>query len=154
MHCAQCTFSVKVTFVAKINSNLRCIYSSVKCIYTNARHHKPYIEYTCKTSRYYNSPIPYLSRLLKISVTLVNLFYNVMNGLWVVLLKRLLLYHLIKPIYITWIKAPRLKWTPIWRQPIKSAKIETFLESKDPTPTWSSSTTPGRVLCLCECNHW
>ena len=51
---------------------------------TSTRHHKPYLEYTCKTSRYCNSPIPYLSRLLNekiIFVNLVYLFYNVMNGL-------------------------------------------------------------------------
>ena len=37
--------------------------------HTSTRHHKPYIEYTCKTSRYYNSPIPYLSRLLNMKKT-------------------------------------------------------------------------------------
>ena len=32
--------------------------------YVNTRNSKPYIEHKCKTSRYFNSPIPYLSRLL------------------------------------------------------------------------------------------
>ena len=30
----------------------------------NMRHPKPYLEYTCHTARYYNSPIPSLARLL------------------------------------------------------------------------------------------
>ena len=34
---------------------------------SSTRHHKPYMEYNCKTSRYYNSPIPYLSRLLNMN---------------------------------------------------------------------------------------
>ena len=30
----------------------------------NMRHPKPYLEHTCHTSRYYNSPVPSLARLL------------------------------------------------------------------------------------------
>jgi hypothetical protein len=30
----------------------------------NMRNPKPYLEYNCKTSRYYMSPIPFLARLL------------------------------------------------------------------------------------------
>ena len=50
----KCTMSTKHCSMFPKNINLR----------DNSRCTKPYKEYTCKSSRYYNSPIPYLSRLL------------------------------------------------------------------------------------------
>ena len=50
----KCTMSAKHCAMFPKNSNMR----------DNSRCTKPYKEYTCKSSRYFNSPIPYLARLL------------------------------------------------------------------------------------------
>ena len=50
----KCTKSAKHISMFPANPNYR----------PNMRCPKPYLEYTCRTSRYYNSPIPSLARLL------------------------------------------------------------------------------------------
>ena len=54
------------------NFAVKCVKSTKHCLMfpriqnmrINSRCNKPYMEYTCQSYRYYNSPIPYLSRLL------------------------------------------------------------------------------------------
>ena len=50
----KCTMSSKHKSMFPVNTNHR----------PNMRNPKPFLEYTCHTSRYYNSPIPSLARLL------------------------------------------------------------------------------------------
>ena len=50
----KCTQSDQHKSMFPLNPNLR----------QNMRNKKPFMEYKCNTSRYYSSPIPYLSRLL------------------------------------------------------------------------------------------
>ena len=50
----KCTKSPKHNSMFPLNPNIRA----------NSRNPKPYKEFPCKSSRYFNSPIPYLSRLL------------------------------------------------------------------------------------------
>ena len=50
----KCTKSPKHSTMFPHNPNYR----------SNTRNPKPFMEYQCLTSRYYNSPIPYLARLL------------------------------------------------------------------------------------------
>ena len=50
----KCTHSPRHSFMFPLNPNYR----------ENSRHPKPYMEYSCHTSRYFSSPIPALARLL------------------------------------------------------------------------------------------
>ena len=50
----KCTESTRHNSMFPPNSNYR----------TNMRNPKPYLEFSCNTSRYYNSSIPYMARLL------------------------------------------------------------------------------------------
>ena len=60
-------------------------------------HNKKYLDSTCNTSRYYNSSIPYITRLLKNPTV----YYYVFQLLKVSVAK-LSLYHLIKSLYKAW----------------------------------------------------
>ena len=50
----KCTNSTRHSSMFPHNSNYR----------TSMRNPKPFLEFSCNTSRYYNSSIPYMSRLL------------------------------------------------------------------------------------------